>query len=227
MLASIWHLTPDAWTSLATWTGVLVATAAATAAVVVGRRQLDEAQRLRNEQAQPYVVVFADDSGGDPRHIDLVIKNFGQTAATDIRVTFSEPLHSAVLEEQSPIKVPEVIPVLVPGQEWRTFWDFTPRRDASDLPRRYDAEVRFKDARGKQEFDYQFVFDWQALIDRGFIDIRTLHDAARALDEISKTLQRSTTMQGINVLSRDGDAYDTRQREAAERRRQQPDDSPS
>src|ERR1700723_3494589 len=90
---SIWHLTPDAWTAIATWAAVCIALGAA----IVGLRQLGEAKRLREAQAQPYVVVFTDDAAGDPQNVDLVIKNFGTTAATNVRVKFSTPLASAVL----------------------------------------------------------------------------------------------------------------------------------
>jgi hypothetical protein len=153
MIASIWHLTPDAWTAIATWLGACVAVAVGIGAVTVGGRQLSEARRLRREQAQPYVVVFTEGSGNDPRHFDLVIKNFGMTAATDVRVVFSAPLESAVLRgppNHSPIRTPDVIPVLVPGQEWRTFWDFTAARaGASDLPDEYTATVTFSDSGGR------------------------------------------------------------------------------
>ena len=213
MIASIWHLTPDAWTAIATWSAFFVAIAA----VAVGGRQLSEARRLRRAQAQPYVAVFTEGSGADPRHLDLVIKNFGKTAATDVRVVFSEPLESAALRGQpnhSPIKTPDVIPVLVPGQEWRTFWDFTPARvGAPDLPTEYTATVTFRDSDGEPvNGEYRFVLDWRVLIDRGFITVLNLHDAATALREISEVLRKAKSHHGLDVVVRDGDALDERNR---------------
>jgi hypothetical protein len=185
VLGSIWHLSPAAWSALAAWAGVCIAFAAG----VVALRQLKEARRLRSEQAQPYVVVYTEESPAGPTNIDLVIKNFGSTAAIDVRVTFSAPLESAVLEEYSPIRTPEVIPVLVPGQEWRTFWDTTQARDAaSDLPSKYTAEVAFKDSHDKESFRFRFELDWRVLIDRGFVQVYTQHDGVRALRDISKVL---------------------------------------
>ncbi len=172
--------------------------------------------RLRKAQAQPCVVVFPDQSGGDPRHIDLVIKNFGATATTDVRVKFSAPVESAVLSpEFSPIKIPDVIPVLVPGQEWRTFWDFGPsRHDNPDMARQYTAQVSFQDARSKESFSFRFDIDWQTLIDRGFVTIYTMHDVGRALKEIRDLLDKwNETGAGLRVIARDGDQKDAREQD--------------
>lgn len=217
MLASIWHLTPDAWTAIATWTAVCTAAIAA----AVAFRQLSEARELRREQAQPYVAVFAEQTAAGPTTIDLVIKNFGKTAATDVRVRFSAPLDSAALRpDHSPVSVPESIPVLVPGQEWRTFWDTTlARSPASDLPTRYVAQVAFKDSRGVEIPPYTFEIDWATLVDRGFVTVYGAHDAASALRDISRLLSSLKDAGALSVVTRDGDALDECRREEWEKRR--------
>jgi hypothetical protein len=219
VFASIWHVTPDAWTAIATWAAVCVAAGAATVAI----RQLAEARELRREQAQPYVAVFAEPTAAGPTTIDLVIKNFGKTAATDVRVTFKDALESAALRpEYSPITVPEAIPVLVPGQEWRTFWDTTQARaPASELPTRYTAEVRFKDSRGAEIHPYKFEIDWRTLVDRGFVTVYTEHHAAQAMREISQLLSSWKDAGALSVVSRDGDSLDKRRREEWEKRRRE------
>jgi hypothetical protein len=208
--ASVWHLPAAAWSALAAWTAVLIALAVG----FLARRQLAEARRLRLERSQPYVVVYADESPAGPANIDLVIKNFGLTAATDVRVTFSPPLDSAALSrEHSPIRTPEAIPVLVPGQEWRTFWDTTHHRHrASGLPTTYTADVAFKDSHGKGDHRFQFDLDWNVLIDRGFVTVYNEHDAAAALREISQVLRHAMApgRVGLQVITRDGDAMDRR-----------------
>jgi hypothetical protein len=232
LVASIWHVTPDAWTAIATWAAVCIAFIAVVVAAVIGGRQLSQARRIRDEESQPYVVVYTAESGNDPRHLDLVIKNFGKTAATDVRVTFSEPLHSAILADTKgfdPIAVPDVIPLLVPGQEWRTFWDFTVQRAAAEhLPRQYTAKVRFKDSQGKTEYpEASFVIDWDVLIKRGFVSVYNMHDAARALREINEKLGKATVPGGaIKVVSYDGDAINERERQLwAEHQRDADSDS--
>src|SRR5207248_1820045 len=90
--------------------------------------QLGEAQRLRREQAQPYVAAFIDETGTGIHQYDLVVKNFGTTAATDVRVKITPPPRSANLRNSDVehwLKVPEAIPVLVPGQQWATYWDWS------------------------------------------------------------------------------------------------------
>jgi hypothetical protein len=205
------HISNLAWTAIAAWVGVALAVGAG----VVGGWQLITARRMRKEQVQPYVVVFTEASPAGPTNIDLVIKNFGSTAATDVRVKFSDDLASAAYltyaPDSSPIKMPAMIPVLVPGQEWRTFWDTTQARiESSDLPTEYTVDVAFKDSRGKGDFSYRFELDWSALFVRGFASVYTQHDAARALRDISKLLSdwRESGKGGLRVFMRDGDARD-------------------
>jgi hypothetical protein len=223
LVASIWHVTPDAWTAMATWAAVCIGVIAA----VVALRQLGEARESRRVQAQPYVAVFAEPTAAGPTTIDLVIKNFGKTPATDVRVKFSAPLESAVLApEHSPISVPETIPVLVPGQEWRTFWDTTIARDpAKDLPTGYTAQVAFKDSRGAEIDPYTFEIDLRTLVDRGYVTVYTEHHAAEALRDISKLLASWNAPGSLSVVARDGDALDERRRqEWEERKRRQAGD---
>src|SRR4051812_12605673 len=75
---------PETWTAIAAWATAGVAGAAGFLAL----RQLAEARRLRLEQAQPYVAVYMDERREvDERFHDLVIANFGKTAAFNVEVT--------------------------------------------------------------------------------------------------------------------------------------------
>lgn len=181
-------LSPGGWAALA----ACITAAVAVVAAGIALSQLSEARRLRREQSQPYVVVFLGAIEGDPQHMDLVIKNTGSTAATDVRATFSQPLDSGALApEHSPIKVPDRIPVLVPGQEWRSFWDFLPARTDAGLALENVATVCFKDWRGKDSFGpYTFEIDWQAEIDRGFVIRRGMHELVREIEQIRQMLHR-------------------------------------
>jgi hypothetical protein len=199
------------WTGLGACVTALVAVFAA----VIGLRQLLEARRLREEQAQPQVVVFLDGSENDELQVDLVIKNFGLTTATDVRVKFSQALESANLSAHKSMKIistPEVIPTLVPGQEWRTYWDFTQARAEAALPMRYGVEATFRDQTGARSFRYEFDLDWQPLMDRGLINVYRIHHAAAALRDIRQMLKDAQAFGGaINVVSRNGDKRDQRE----------------
>lgn len=186
-ILSIWHLSADVWTAIATWTAALVAVAAAIVAATYGRSQIRESRRLRQAEYQPYVVVFAADSEQGHQNVELVIKNTGRTAARGVRVVFSRPVDSLVLSpDHSPITVPDHIPVLVPGQEWRTFWDSALKRvDEEDRSARYTATVTYRDAEDDRELGpYEFVIDWSLIMNRGYI---TVHEPP---DEQTKLLGR-------------------------------------
>lgn len=180
-------MSPGGWTALAGVCGVVLALVAA----AVAGWQVKEGRRLRLEQAQPYVAVYAEPSAAASWVFDIVVKNFGRTPATDIRLTIDPEVTRAGRAEGvgEVIKLPEVIPTLVPGQEWRTLWDSQIDRRDSGLPSSHLAQVRFRDAIGKHEFSFKFGLDWDAVTFRDVVDVRGLHDAAKALQEINGTLK--------------------------------------
>jgi hypothetical protein len=213
VIATFWGMSAGGWTALAGVCGVLLALGAA----VVGGWQLKEARRLRIEQAQPYIAVYADASPAGSWVFDLVIKNFGRTPATNIRVRI-EPTLQRTAPGDKTVALPAVIPTLVPGQEWRTFWDTQLARQDSSLPSSYAVEARFSDATGKREYRLGFELDWEATTHRDVVDVATLHDAAKALQDIRELLKKAIPAGALNVMSRDGDARDARERTAEEQR---------
>lgn len=189
---AIFLLSPGGWAALAACATAI----AAIPAFAVALSQLLEARRLRTERFQPYVVAYLAPIDARPKFIDLVIKNTGLTAATDIQVTFAKPLDSAALAKagHSPIKLPEKIPVLVPGQEWRCFWDFLPERREAGLDLDNAATVSFKDWRRRTPFGpYTYDIDWQAQFDQSFIQIHGLHDVALELKAIRKLMREKNS----------------------------------
>jgi hypothetical protein len=228
MIASVLGLPAEDWTAIAACATAAVAVAAG----IIAFFQMLEARRLRREQTQPYVVVYADENERGPYLIDIVVKNLGTTAATDVRIGFDPHPTQAARGESEKIAIPDVFPVLVPGQEWRTFWDSAIQRHDSGLPDRSKAVATFKDSRGKKEYELDYVLDWATVMNRGTIVTRGLHDAAEALRDISKSVRRwseGAGVKGLSVYTRSGDARDERMREAMEERRrgqtppQQPD----
>lgn len=195
---------PEAWTAIAAWTTLAVALAAAIGAF----KQLGEARRTREEEAQPYVVVFMEPTIS-PEFIDLVIRNLGKTAAYSVKLTSSPPLTQTDGSSTTELWLPEEIPVLVPGQEWRTFWNTAIDRKGKDLPTAHAVEVTYTDSRGKP-LTLNSSLDWSVYQGRQWIDQKGLHDAAKALGEIAKVLPKWTNSLngGLAVYSRDGDAWD-------------------
>lgn len=93
-------------------------------------QQAEDAQKLREEQARPYVVAYMDPNPSHWGFVDLVIRNFGRTAAYAVQTSFTPELEVAPFtrldtgERQTKLSYPKNIPMLAPGQEWRTSWDY-------------------------------------------------------------------------------------------------------
>jgi hypothetical protein len=104
--------------------------------------QANQAQKTRDEVAQPNVVMYAEPNPVDWQQLEVVIKNFGNTPAYDVAPTIEPPLQSLPNnlsnEEYYTIPIPPIIPVLAPGQEWRTFWDDAVERNEHEGKIRYD-----------------------------------------------------------------------------------------
>lgn len=209
-------LTADAWAALGTWATV----ALAVGAVIVARDQLNEARDLRREQAQPYVVAFMEQNPHAPQAVELVIRNFGVTAARDVKITASPPLRRTGDAGGAPESVwlPSVVPVLGPGQEWRTFWDTSPQRASDDALKnedRYEVRTSYEGV-GGQRVNYLSVLDWGAYKGKRWMETKTIHHAAKSLGSLEKLAARWTNgaQGGLAVFTRDGDAADARAAEA-------------
>jgi hypothetical protein len=208
------------WSAAAAWLTAIVAVIASIAAF----RQLGEARRLRLAQAAPYVVAYMELNPTSQVMVDFVVKNLGATAAIDVQVVLEPPLRrtaGAEGEESEPVQIPTSIPVLVPGQEYRTLWDSAITRHGTTLPDRHEAVVTFKDSRGEASDPFRFVLDWGTLWDRHLVTQRGVHDVAEALRGINKTVRgwsEGVGAKGVGVYVRDGDARDQRARAAQEER---------
>jgi hypothetical protein len=222
-------MTAEAWTALAAWATFGVAVVAAwvglkqyraTSAASVEQSRV--AQALAEEEARPYVVAYMEQSTAGPGWIDLVVRNYGKTAARDIRMTATPELRRSAPtgDETEGVKVFEVLGLLAPGQEWRCFWDRTWRRHEVRLPDRYEVVLSYSDHDAKPLPSLTLPLDWGPFLGAGPLDTYGLHHAAKALREIEKTLGRfseHTGSRGLRVYTRDGDAKDRREREHVER----------
>ncbi|SON62254.1 hypothetical protein MSIMFI_03775 [Mycobacterium simulans] len=95
-----------------------------------------QAQRTRDEMAQPTVVMYAEPNPTDWQLLEVVIKNFGSTPAYEVTPTIEPPLQSLPNNlsggELYEIPIPPMIPILAPGQEWRTLWDSAVERKEAE-----------------------------------------------------------------------------------------------
>jgi len=212
------------WYAAGTWATAVVALVAAT----VGLRQVGKARRLREDQAQPYVVALMEQNATSPDIIEVAFRNYGTTAARNIKVTSDPKLRCTGSADGNggvhDVWIPELIPILAPGQEWRTFWDDGPERLRCAELQGEDAhriDITFDGVKGTGQQSTTSVLDWAAHRGRLFVNTKTLHNAATALDDVSKTIKGWSEGQvGLAVFTRDGEAKDERAAErTAERRR--------
>lgn len=190
-------------------------------AALVAFFQLRLGQRLRAEQAQPYVVIYAEHNETHPHFIDLIVKNFGATAARNITITIDPPLQRSVGGEVEDVKGPDQIRTLVPGQEWRTFWDSTIHRKELGMPALYTATIEFSDSRERKLGPYTFDLDWGQIMDRGWIETYGMHHLTEAVRETRDLLKKRGDHNHMRMLAYSGEDHDKRQRKFWEERRQQ------
>ncbi|MFG1928953.1 hypothetical protein [Cryptosporangium sp. NPDC048952] len=190
--------------------GSLLTVVVALVATSIALRQVREARRLRQEQAQPYVVAFMEPSQASPQIIDLVIKNFGTIAANGIIIR-SDP----VMQRTSDGSVEDVwifdeMPILVPGQEWRTMWDFGLERTGAELPERHRVTITYRDSHNRKMKPTESILDWAAFKGRMWVSIYGVHYAAKALRDIDRRLGKwqEGVRGGLAVYVRDGDKKD-------------------
>ncbi|MBB2944811.1 hypothetical protein FB565_004544 [Actinoplanes lutulentus] len=202
---------PDAWAAGAGWTTAAIALVASIAAF----RQVREARTLREEQAQPYVVAFMEASQTSQHIVELVVKNFGTTVARNVQMDCQPPLKrtSSGKDATEEVRVFESLPVLVPGQEWRIFWDSGVSRKDANLPDRYEVTLRYQDSHDKNMPPTQAILDWGFYKSRMWVETFGTHHAAKALRELSSSVKQWTESDGgLSVFVRDGEIEDERRR---------------
>lgn len=176
-----------------------------------------DARNLQLEAIQPYVMMYMERSGASDRLVDLVAKNFGQTAATNVRVSFEPHPQRSSQGQQPPedVRWPDAIPTLAPGQEHRVLWDSGLARLGSEnpthgeLPDRHEVTVTYSDAHGTA-LTSTAILDWSVYKQRRWAPVKTLHNLAESVDTLSKTVEsfREGINGGLAVVVRDGDAKD-------------------
>ena len=161
------------------------------------------------------VAAYLEDEG---MMLYLVLKNFGSTTAREVVVRSNQTMTRAIYSEGDgrDIVLPERLPAMVPGQTWRTLFDYGPTRMDAEQDDVYELTISSRDSRGKRLEDEKFLIDWHTFMGIEGIEHKTVHDIGRAVEGIQKTLSSWTEgIGGLSVVSRDGHKKDA---ERAERR---------
>jgi hypothetical protein len=183
------------WLAWAAWAAILLGVVA----LVLINRQLKLNRRLAAERTRPQVAMFMEPHPADWHVIELVVRNFGQTAAYDIRFAFANPPTVAEYENASDgyadvveLQLPRELPVLAPGQEWRMVWDSALDRAeiGTGIESRFAGAVTYYDRPDKPRgwrfweaerpmLQTSVVLDWDALPPVQRIELMTTHDLAK------------------------------------------------
>jgi hypothetical protein len=198
-IQSGWHgvtnVGSSTWLAWAAWAAILLGVVA----LIFTNRQIKLNRRVAAEQIRPHVAMFMEPHPVDWHVIELVARNFGQTAAYDIRFSFPTPPTVAEYEnaadgyaEVVDLKLPRELPVLAPGQEWRMVWDSALDRAeiGSGIESRFAGTVLYYDRpdkprgwrlwrAGRPALQTNVVLDWDALPPVQRIELMTTHDLAK------------------------------------------------
>lgn len=194
-LYDVAHAGADAWLAWAAWLAIVITVLA----LLYLNRQLQRSRRATAEQTRPHVAMFMEPHAADWHVIELVVRNFGKTAAYDIRFSFAEPPTVARYETASDgyadvvaLQLPEELTVLAPNQEWRTVWDSAIDRAelGEGIESRFTGTVSYSDTpgepkgwfgrRGKQpRYENKVTLDWGDLPPVRRVELMTTHDLAK------------------------------------------------
>ena len=207
-----------------TWIAVGTMTTAAVAlgAVTVAFWQVREMRRTRELESRPYPVAFMELNDSNWHVVELVVKNFGQTCAYDVSIEFDPPLvRTAGTGKSEPVGTFDRLPVLVPNQPWKTFWDQTFDYVNSDLPEHFTAVISYRGEsrrRRAKVLTLTYSLDWSIFSGTRFFRADTIADGAKALKKISTTLRKAqeSGSDGLYVWVRDGVARDEEERQRRE-----------
>lgn len=119
--------TPSDWSASSEALTALVALGA----IAFAGRQVHEAKKTREEQAQPFVVVDFEPSSVWSNIINLVVTNVGKTLARDVRLTFEPKLASTHVKDEwdlnETVLIKEGIPAMPPGKRLVALFDIAAR----------------------------------------------------------------------------------------------------
>jgi hypothetical protein len=194
-----WHgvtnVESSTWIAWAAWAAI----ALAIVTLVFTNHQINRNRRVAAEQTRPHVGVLMEPHAADWHVIELVVKNFGQTAAYNIEFSFTNPPTVAEYEnaadgyaDVAQLQLPGELPILAPGQEWRLVWDSALDRAeiGSGIESRFAGTVSYYDRpetprgwrfweRDRRPLRTDVVLDWDALPPVQRIELMTTHDLAK------------------------------------------------
>jgi hypothetical protein len=224
-----WGLTQAGWAAVAAC--VAAATlVGAVVTVIVAFKQFAAVRAAHVDQTRPYVVVDFEPSLATWIIADLVVKNMGQGSAKNFRLSI-DPAPQRAMDRGRENRLSEVrllnepVPTLPPGREYRLLFDNMIDRFKTSLPMVYTAKVYYESYDGK-EWEDTYILDLAVMKNAQQATVYGLHDAAKALDGIKKSLESFSKQPGpMQVVVEERAAYGRRLAEEYEQMRAEDDET--
>jgi hypothetical protein len=201
---TFWGLSATAWTGIYTLLTAGLVAVAVVAALYAKRQwksardQIEEMRKAELEGRRPYVIVTVEPSEVSRHLFDLVVRNIGQRPAEIVSISLDPPpvrAHETDGHELSNAKMlKEPVAMIAPRQEMRAFYDsYIERNGRDDLPTTHRVRLSYQDSSG-HEYTGTSVIDINAMRGTMFTDVKTVHDIAKSLAEIEKTLKNASVL---------------------------------
>jgi hypothetical protein len=205
-----WGLSATAWTGIYTLLTAGLLAVAVVAALYAKRQwdsargQVEEARNAELESRRPYVIVTVEPSEVSRHLFDLVIRNIGQRPAESVSISLDPPPVRARetdgYELSNAKMLNEPVAMIAPGQEMRAFYDsHIDRNGRDDLPTIHRVKLSYQDSSGHKYLEAS-VIDINAMQGTMSTDLKTVHDIAKSLAEIQKTLTSASVLQRQGTL---------------------------
>ncbi len=155
-----------------------------------------EMRLSREEQAKPKVVCYFEHNKTSTRSYDFVIKNYGHSAAFNVRLDFSPPLKRYRPSKFDPVKE-KTFKIMAPGYEWRTFWDSFPGAVESLMPDEFTANVSYDWDNPQKHETCEVRFDIKSLMGKMWLGETTIGDSLQEIAENVKNIVNEDSIKEI------------------------------
>lgn len=160
--------------------------------VIIAAGAIVQVRNLEREKSQPSIAVSIDRNAAVPWIYELVVQNMGQTEARDVRIKIEKTRDAGVAGNLDIPLTPDVWPVLVPGQSWRSTWGSLDQHGKGQWDKAatdaYRAVVTYKGIKGKERPSVTFDLDWGTFYRRRYMNEKTVHHVANSVEELNNNL---------------------------------------
>ena len=155
-----------------------------------------EMRLAREEQSKPRVVCYFEHNRRRRQTYDLVIRNYGKSAAFNVNLVFAPQLERYGAKGLPPLKE-KLFKIMAPGYEWRTLWDSFPGSDKSLMPDQFIANISFDWDNPRKHETYETHFDIKSLIGTNWLNEISIEDSLREIAGSVKNILDDDSLQEI------------------------------